>query len=147
VAETIVVAFSSDNVIVDCVFLRCGTQRSYESFLLWQSSPLILFGLVLLVRVLFLAREHALLLRVIAYYKRVHEALVVPIAQRVGPLDAPGHLSVKTSTISFTDKVRDLFRGDRRSTWTTYVLIISVFVQISFWYSPDTYYGSRAFRL
>jgi hypothetical protein len=58
--------------------------------------------------------------------------LVVPVAQRVDPLDAPGHVSVRTSTISFTDKVRDLFRGDRESTWTTYVLIIPVFVQVMF---------------
>jgi hypothetical protein len=97
--------------------------------------------------VLFLVGEHALLLRVIAYYKRVHAALVVPVAQRAGSLDAPGGLSLRTSTISFADKVRELFRGDRRSTWTTYALITSVFVQVMFWFAPEPYYAGHPFRL
>lgn len=130
------------------MFLRCGKDHSYESALLWQSSPLILFGLVLLVRVLLLVGEHALLLRVIAYYQRVHVTLVVPVTQRVGSLDSPGIVSLRTSTISFTDKVRDLFRGDQGSTWTTYALIMSVFVQVIFWFSGNPYAtdGPRYFR-
>jgi hypothetical protein len=96
------------------------------------------------VRVLFLVGEYALLLRVIAYYKRVHIVLVVPVAQRAGSTDAPGVVSLRTSTISFTDKVRDLFRGDRKSTWTTYALITSVFVQVVFWFSGEP--GERVLR-
>jgi hypothetical protein len=134
---------------VDCVILRCGTEVSFESTL-WQSSPLVLFGSVLLVRLLFLVGEYALLLRVIAYNERVYRgegALVVRVAQRVGALDPPGNVPLRTSTISFTNEVRELFRGYRRSTWTTYALIISVFVQVVFWYDPEPYYLGSSFRL
>jgi hypothetical protein len=111
----------------------------------WESSPLTLFGSVLLVRVLFLFGEHALLLRVIAYYERFHASVGVPVVQSVGSLDSPASVSLGTSTISFTDKLCDLLRGDRKSTWTTYALIISNFVQIVFWFSPDDH-TYRTFR-
>jgi hypothetical protein len=119
-------------------------RRSYESSVLWEASPLTLFGSVFLVRAFFLIGEHALLLRVIAYYETVNAARVVPV-ESVGSLDSPEKVPLGTSTISFTDKVRDLFRGDRKSTWTTYALIISVFVQIVFWFSPDDH-TYRTFR-
>jgi hypothetical protein len=144
--ETLVVAILGDDEIVDCVFLRCGDERSYAFASLWESSPLILFGSVLLVRVLFLVGEHALLLRVIAYYRRVHVTLEVPVAQSVSSMDSPGVVLVRTSTINFTDKVRDLLRGDRRSTWTSYAMIMSVFVQIIFWFSPDPLSHGRSYR-
>jgi hypothetical protein len=58
--EALVVALLGGNESVDCVISRCGSKCSDESMLLWESSPLILFGSVFLVRVLFLVGEHTL---------------------------------------------------------------------------------------
>jgi hypothetical protein len=62
---------------------------------------------------------------------------VVPGTVRVKPLDLRGDLTLESSTISFTSIVREIFGGGRRSTWTTYTLIISTFVQVIFWFHGE----------
>jgi hypothetical protein len=65
VTETFLLGVFSGN-ISNCSFLECGVDREYGG---GELHPLVLFGLVLGVRVLFLFGENKLPLRIIGYYQ------------------------------------------------------------------------------
>jgi hypothetical protein len=132
-----------DQKIMTCAFLSCGPTRVYDLSDGWDSSALLGFLVVLAVRVLFLVGEHAVLLRTISYYKRVNS--VASLATHSSPGIAHRVRSLRTSVdqgvgseiaveteMSFKSEVRELLSGN--NTWTSYVLIISTFVQVVYWF-------------
>jgi hypothetical protein len=139
----------ADHRNLRCSVVACGTDRNKVNFvptialsLRWESSLLVSFLVVLIVRVLFLVGEHAILMRVIAHYQRAGEVRLPPSTlsgtRKVSPLSPPGGQRlggefVPDTTISFKREIRELFRGD--SNWSTSILLVSIFVQVNFWFS------------
>jgi hypothetical protein len=139
-----------DQKLMTCAFLSCGPTRRYDLSNGWESSPLLGFLAVLAVRVLFLVGEHAVLLRTISYYKRVNSAASLAkhstpgIAHRIRSLSTSvdqgvgSEIAVETE-MSFKREVRELFSGS--NTWTTYVLCMTTFVQVLYWFSGQKTWG------
>jgi hypothetical protein len=128
VTETIIASLFVDHRNLRCSVVACGTDRNRDDLVVtialslrWESSLLVSFLAVLIVRLLFLIGEHAVLLRVIAHYQRATTVRLAPSGEC-----AP-------ETISFKREIRELFRGD--STWSTSILLVSIFVQVNFWFS------------
>jgi hypothetical protein len=125
--------------ITKCAFSHCGENRVYD----WQEvQPLVLFGVVLGVRVLFLIGERALLQRVITYYQHVEVAHVTHSRQKTGPLPLPGDQlgegegeggMVIESSIDFRKEVQEVLGGN--TSGTICILIVSVVIQVTYWFS------------
>jgi hypothetical protein len=131
--ETFLLGVAGDSVVF-CAFARCGDDRVYN----WREfQMLVLLLVVLVVRVLFLTGEHALLVRMIAYYQRVGVTQVTHSTHRGGSLIllgdqlAGGGKAVGT-TIGFKEYVRQLLGG--ATSLSMHVLILSIFVQVTFWF-------------
>jgi hypothetical protein len=138
-----VISSPVDQEFMTCAFLVCGPSREYDLDDGWESSALLGFLVVLAVRVLFLVGEHAVLLRTISYYKRVNSVASLAThstlekAHRVRSLSTSvdqgvgSEIAVETE-LNFKREVRELLSGN--NTWTTYVLIMTTFVQLVYWF-------------
>jgi hypothetical protein len=131
-AEILMLAISG-HAVVTCSYARCNSDRVYD----WEEAQvLLLFAVLIVVRVLFLVVEHALLVRMITYYQRVlviqgtHSTHKGSSLIMAGDKLHGGGIAVKT-TIGFKKEVRRILGG--ASSWTTHVLILSVFVQVTVW--------------
>jgi hypothetical protein len=132
--ETFLLAIAG-NTVRYCAYASCGGDRVYD----WEEAQvLLLFVVLIVVRVLFLVGEHALLVRMITYYQRVlviqgthstHKgsSLIMAGDQLLG-----GGTAVRT-TIGFKKEVRRILGGNLSR--TTHVLILSIFVQVTYWFS------------
>jgi hypothetical protein len=141
-----------DQTRMTCAVLKCGAWRNLRYYLSdgWESSALLGFLVVVAVRVLFLAGEHAVLLRMMRFYQRVNSvaSLATPSVpgtthkasskRSSGDQLFGGEIVVETA-ISFKREVRELLSGN--NTWTTYVLIMSIFVQVVHWFSGQKTWG------
>jgi hypothetical protein len=137
-AETLLSVYGPGGLT--CAVARCGAQV--------DSEILVLFGVVLIGRILFLVGEHALLLRVIEYYQhtlgaslqrnasnRVHNYISAPAAVTLrfntlvlaGDELIDGELAAETS-VGFLNALQDLLGGD--SSRTTHALLLIVFVLV-----------------
>jgi hypothetical protein len=123
--------------VESCAFSRCGENRVYG----WEEvQPLVLFGIVLVVRVLFLIGERRLLLHTINYYQRVMMTQTTPRSKTLkrsslillGDQCMRGGVAVE-SAIDFRRVVREILGGD--TSGTIHVLIVIIFVQVTYWIS------------
>jgi hypothetical protein len=141
--ETVLSSLVDQNFMT-CAFLSCGPARLYDLSDGWESPALLGFLVVLVVRVLFLVGEHAVLLRTLSYYKRVNSVASLGTHSTPGTTHRVRSLSTLVSQgvgseivvqteISIKREVRKLLNGN--NTWTTYVLIMTTFVQVVYWFS------------
>jgi hypothetical protein len=121
--------------VTNCAFSRCGENRVYN----WEESqPLVLLGVVLVVRVLFLVGERTLLLHMITYYQDVKMTHTTHNLQKDSHLSKSGHQlsegsQVVRSSIDFRRDVREILGGD--TSGTIHVLIVSILIQVIYWFS------------
>jgi hypothetical protein len=137
-AETLLSVYGPGGLT--CAVARCGAQV--------DSEILVLFGVVLIGRIIFLVGERALLLRVIEYYQQTFGASLQRYAgdlvrQNTNALAAvtrrfdtlvlagdeliDGELAAETS-VGFLNALRDLLGGD--SSRTTHALLLIVFILV-----------------
>jgi hypothetical protein len=124
-----------DGAITNCAFSRCGESRVYD----WQEAqPLVLLGVVLGVRVLFLLGERTLLLRMITYYERIVMNHATSRTRKDSALTLPGDKlngggKVVHSSVDFRREARKILGGEHSG--TIRVLIVCVLIQIILWFS------------
>jgi hypothetical protein len=114
--------------VKNCSFSRCGESRVYD----WEEAqPLVLFGVVLGVRVMFLLGERALLLHMITKYQRIVMTHCTHTTRTEDQVSGGG--KVVEFSIDFRREVREILGGD--ASGTIHILIVSVLIQTLHWFS------------
>jgi hypothetical protein len=133
IAETFMLGVFGE--LQSCSFTRCNEKRVHG----WgEVQPLVLFGIVLAVRVLFLIGEKRLLLHTINHYQRLRTTPSTVKSDAASCLILAGEPCVGggvavESAIDFKRGVREILGGDTQS--TIHVLIVIIFVQVTYWIS------------